>query len=102
MVKPAVRVGLLPEGELVKRIVRELGDQPGMFPLLQHTLSQLYEHRDGNRLTVEAFEEIGGVLGSLRRSAEEVYSSMSEAQQIAVHQLFLRLVTLGNGVEDTR
>jgi len=84
MVKPAVRVGLLPEGELVKRIVRELGDQPGMFPLLQHTLSQLYEHRDGNRLTVEAFEEIGGVLGSLRRSAEEVIHIGSDEIEYAI------------------
>jgi len=102
VVKPALRVGLFPEGELVKRIVRQLGDQPGILPLLQHTLNQLYEHRDGNLLTVEAYEEIGGVLGSLGRSAEEVYSSLSEAQQIAAQQLFLRLVTLGDGIEDTR
>ncbi len=42
------------------------------------------------------------MLGALSRRAEEVYQALGEAEQAAARQIFLRLVTLGEGVEDTR
>ena len=42
------------------------------------------------------------MLGALARRAEEVYSDFTSPQQNAAKQVFLRLVTLGEGVEDTR
>ena len=42
------------------------------------------------------------MLGALGRRAEELYEDLDEAGQEAARQLFLRLVTLGEGVEDTR
>ena len=45
---------------------------------------------------------VGGVLGALGHRAEEIYVELDEAAQEAARQLFLRLVTLGEGVEDTR
>lgn len=44
----------------------------------------------------------GGVAGALARRADEVYAALDEAGQAAARQMFLRLVTLGDGVEDTR
>jgi WD40 repeat protein/serine/threonine protein kinase/DNA-binding XRE family transcriptional regulator len=99
---PTRRVGLIPETGLTARIVRELGDQPGMLPLLQHALSELYERRDGRRLTLKAYKQIGGVLGSLGGSAEDLFQALSEPHRVIARQLFLRLMTLGEGVEDTR
>lgn len=99
---PARKAGLLLESGLASRIVRELGDQPGTLPLLQHTLSELFDHRDGRRLTLTAYEQIGGVLGSLVRTAENVLVSLTDSGQEVSRQLFLRMVTLGEGVEDTR
>ena len=40
--------------------------------------------------------------GALGRRAEEIYSSLDQDGQDASRQLFLRLVTLGEGAEDTR
>ncbi|MBK9603011.1 MAG: PD40 domain-containing protein [Anaerolineales bacterium] len=99
---PAQRVGLKLEKGLVSTIIREVGNQPGALPLLQYALSELFDKRDGRTLTNKAYQEIGGVLGALGRSAETIYFNMDEAAQTATCQLFLRLVTLGEGTEDTR
>ena len=101
---PAERVGLQFEAGLVQAIMRDAGagDQPGALPLLQYALTELFEKRDGNLLTKNAYQAIGGVLGALGRRAEEVYRGLSETDRATARQLFLRLVTLGEGTEDTR
>jgi hypothetical protein len=42
------------------------------------------------------------VLGALGKRAEEIYNALDSSGQEAARQVFLRLVTLGEGVEDTR
>ena len=102
IVGPAERVGLALEPGLVAAIVQDVGEQPGSLPLLQYALSELYERRMGRLLTLDAYQTSGRVLGALARRAEELYTSVSETGQAATRQLFLRLVTLGEGTEDTR
>ena len=102
ILNPTQRVGLKLEKGLVSTIIREVGNQPGALPLLQYALSELFDKREGRTLTNKAYQEIGGVLGALGRSAETIYSNLDEAAQSAARQLFLRLVTLGEGTEDTR
>ena len=99
---PTQRLGLRLEKGLVSTIIREAGNQPGTLPLLQYALSELFEKREGRMLTNKAYQEIGGVLGALGRSAEAIYANLNEAGKSAARQLFLRLVTLGEGTEDTR
>ncbi|MEP7136842.1 MAG: protein kinase [Chloroflexota bacterium] len=102
IVSPAERVGLHMEQGLVPIMMHDLADQPGALPLLQYALTELFEKRNANTLTKSAYQNIGGVLGALGRRAEEVFTGLNpECQEIA-KQLFLRLVTLGEGVEDTR
>ena len=99
---PAERVGLALEPGLPEAIVADVSDQPGALPLLQYALTELFEQRDDHTLTKAAYHSIGGVRGALGRRAEEVYASLNDAEQPAARQLFLRLVTLGEGTEDTR
>ena len=99
---PAQRVGLDLEIGLVHRIIRDVGDQPGPLPLLQYALTELFERREGRHLTLQAYQESGGVLGALGRRAENLYTGLGETEQEMARQLLLRLVTLGEGVEDTR
>src|SRR5262249_51572981 len=49
-----------------------------------------------------AYKAIGGTLGALARRADQVYSDLTPDGQGMARQLFLRLVTLGEGTEDTR
>jgi WD40 repeat protein len=77
-------------------------EEPGALPLLQYALTEVFERREGRNLTLDAYSASGGALGALARRAEELYSTMDSARQAATRQLFLRLVTLGEGAEDTR
>ena len=84
------------------QIVTEVADQPSALPLLQYALTELFEEREGRLLTQEAYQAIGGVLGALGKRAENVYQNLDQALKPLTRQVFLRLVTLGEGVEDTR
>jgi WD40 repeat protein/serine/threonine protein kinase/ABC-type sugar transport system substrate-binding protein len=100
--RPAQRSGIQIEPELVEAIISDVQEEPGALPLLQYALTELFERRSGQVMTLKSYKESGGVLGSLARRAEELYNEVDEAQQEAIRQLFLRLVTLGEGTEDTR
>lgn len=99
---PAERGGLLLESGLVETIVGDVGEQPGALPLMQYALTELFERREGRMLTMSAYRDIGGVSGALAGRATEIYHEMEEGAQQITRQLFLRLVTLGEGSEDTR
>jgi WD40 repeat protein/serine/threonine protein kinase/DNA-binding LacI/PurR family transcriptional regulator len=102
IVGPAMKAGAKVEPELVERIVDEVVVEPGALPLLQYAMTELFERRTGITLTLESYKETGGVLASLAKRAEEIYLEMDDEHQEAIRQLFLRLVTLGEGTEDTR
>lgn len=99
---PAARVGAMFEPGLVTRIVGDIGEQPGVLPLLQYALTELFKRSDGRMMTLDAYHESGGVLGALGQRAGELYAELSDAEQAAAQQMFLRLITLGEGTEDTR
>ncbi len=99
---PARRIGLFFEDRLVAAMLDEVSAQSGALPLLQYALSELFQKRSGNMLTLKSFQEIGGVRGALAGRAEAAYSSLNDAEKNAARQLMLRLTTLGEGREDTR
>jgi WD40 repeat protein/DNA-binding SARP family transcriptional activator len=99
---PAQRVGATLEPGLVAEMIADVAHEPGSLPLLQYALTDLFERRDGNVLTRDVYREIGGVSGALAGRAEEIYAGLGDAAQDAARQLFLRLITLGEGTEDTR
>ncbi len=102
VVEPARSEGLEIEAGLPEAIVGDVADQPGGLPLLEYALTELFRHRDGNRLTGEGYRRTGGVLGALGTRAEELYQQQEISGQEAVRQVFLRLVNVAEGVEDTR
>jgi WD40 repeat protein/serine/threonine protein kinase len=99
---PAGRVGVAFEEGLVSTVVADVNQQPGTLPLLQYALTELFERRQDGLLTLAAYKATGGVLGALSRRAEELYDRLSPTGQEVAQQVFLRLVTLGEGVKDTR
>ena len=102
IVRPAERARLRIEGGVVPQIAADVAEQPGALPLVQYALTELYDRREDGRLTLEAYRDIGGAGGALAASAEHLYATRQPAGRNAVRQLFLRLVTLGEGVADTR
>lgn len=102
IVKPADYIGMIFETGLVDRIVEDVIQQPGALPLLQYTLTELFERRQDQRITFRAYQQLDGVSGALVRRAESVYEGFNEEQRAITKQIFLRLVSIGDGVEDTR
>ncbi|MGW8252073.1 MAG: nSTAND1 domain-containing NTPase, partial [Anaerolineales bacterium] len=94
---PAQRVGVEVEPVLVTAIVVDVMEQPGALPLLQYALTELFERRQDQRLTLEAYQAIGGVGGALDRRAEQVFTGLSDAGMSSARQVFLRLITPGKG-----
>lgn len=99
---PAERIGVRPEPGLVAEIIAEVAHQPGALPLLQYALTELFERRDDDRLTLAAYREIGGIAGALSARADRIHESTEPRGRHATRQVFLRLVTLGEGRQDTR
>ncbi len=102
IVSPAERAGLEVEPELLATIINDLSEEPGTLPLLQYALTEVFERRTSHILTQAAYQASGGALGALARRAEEIFETMEPERQLLIRQLFLRLVTLGEGTEDTR
>lgn len=102
IVEPSRRQGIMMDPALVSSMIAEVIEQPGSLPLLQYALSQLFEMRQGNLIALEAYQRLGGVRGALTRQADDLYEKLVPVEQEAVRQLFLRLITLGEGTEDTR
>ena len=99
---PAEPLGITFEPALVAALVREVTDRPGALPLLQYTLTEMFDHRRGNRIDYATYEELGGVSGTLVTCAEGLLASLGDEADSVARQVFLRLVTLNEGGEDTR
>src|SRR5262249_47204494 len=102
IVRPAQAVGALFEKGLVGRLMSDMEDQPAALPLLEFALAQLWERRHGVWLTHKAYDELEGVSGAIDQLADAKFARLGEQQQHLARSLFLRLVTLGEGTNDTR
>jgi WD40 repeat protein/class 3 adenylate cyclase len=99
---PAKRVDVSLEPGLVAAMLADVAEEPGALPLMEYALTELFDRRDGRMLTLASYREIGGVSGALGRRADELYGDLNDEAKEAARQLFLRLVALGEGSEDTR
>lgn len=99
IVEPAQIVGLKFEPGLVERLVKEILGEPAGLPLLQFTLLKLWDLRDRNRLTLDAYRKIGGGRLALARTADEVYAQLSPDEQATLKTLVLMMVRPAAGME---
>lgn len=103
IVEPAYEAGLefQPAG-LVNIIVNDVAGSRGTLPLLSYTLYQMYEEynsrpvKDGF-LTEKDYNLLGGVVGGLRKRANEIYDQSDAANQRTIRNVILRMVSLGAG-----
>jgi WD40 repeat protein len=100
--RPAQAVGAFLEKGLVRAILKDVSQEPGSLPLLEHALYELWRARSGAWLTLSAYEASGGVAGALQRRAQACYEALSAAQREIAKRIFLRLTALGEGTPDTR
>ena len=89
--EPARKAGLAVDRDLVTKLVDDVAGQPGALPLLSTALLELWQHRDGRRMRLAAYERTGGVDGAVARLAEQAYGSLSEDEQGVARRILIRL-----------
>jgi basic membrane lipoprotein Med (substrate-binding protein (PBP1-ABC) superfamily)/DNA-binding SARP family transcriptional activator len=90
------------EAALLAALVADAVGQPGALPFLQFALTELFERRGDGRLTLEGYQDLGGLHGVVSRRAEEAFASLDATAQALALQVFLRLVRLGVGARHSR
>jgi hypothetical protein len=91
---PARQVGVTYDEGLVDQILEDVRAQPGSLPLLQYLLHELFERKNGRRMTHDAYVMLGGVKGVLATSAESAYAMLDNTQQSILRRILLRLVNI--------
>ncbi|MFI1331241.1 hypothetical protein ACH4U7_14090 [Streptomyces sp. NPDC020845] len=102
VVKPAQAAGLIVERTLTARIIDEVDGEPGALPLMSHALLETWHRRKGRALTLTAYEAAGGVHGAIAQTAEDLYTHLTPDQASYARRILLRLITPGEGAQDTR
>jgi WD40 repeat protein/class 3 adenylate cyclase len=100
--KPAEMQGAAFEAGLVERILDDVGEKPGNLPLLEFTLTQLWEQQTDGWLGHADYEGMGCVEGALAAYADQVYADLDTGQQELTRRALVQLVQPGEGTEDTR
>ena len=101
--KPAEMQGAAFEPGLVERMLDDVGEKPGNLPLLEFTLTLLWEQQD-RRLADPCCttRRMGSVDGALAAYADQVYAESGPGEQERARSALVQLVQPGEGTEDTR
>jgi tetratricopeptide (TPR) repeat protein/energy-coupling factor transporter ATP-binding protein EcfA2 len=99
--RPAKSVGLCFQEGLVERILDHIEGQPGHLPLLEFTLTELWERRQGTLLTNEQYDAIGGVEGAISKRADALINALSAERQEEVLRTLARLVRVTAAPEES-
>ncbi len=89
--------------EFINRLIGDVANTPGALPLLSFTLSELYRRYlkrggDDRALWAEDYESLGGVGGSLRNRANEVYDKLpDDGHRKTMRKVMLRMISVEGG-----
>ncbi|RMG95803.1 MAG: hypothetical protein D6706_11340, partial [Chloroflexi bacterium] len=100
--EPAKAVGLKFERGLVNEIINDIIGEPAALPLLQFTLRSLWDKRERNRITWDAYHKLGGVTQALAKTADDLYESLIPEDQQTFKRILLQLVRPSEKLEVTR
>ena len=100
IVLPAIQeVFIFDPPTLVDEIIGEVVQSPGALPLLSYALSELYEAYRASASQDRAlkkgdYNNLGGVMGTLRTKADALYRNLTEPEQAMMRKIMLRMVSV--------
>ena len=100
--QPAEKMKVQLESGLTDKLIDELGNQARSLPLLEFTLSLLWEKHYKWYLTHQAYKEIGGLKQALAQYADGVLHPLSTKDKERAERIFIQLISPGEGTEDTK
>ncbi|WP_137844848.1 BTAD domain-containing putative transcriptional regulator [Microbacterium sp. 2FI] len=90
--EPARSSRLRLEPGLVEVVLRDAADRLTTLPYVSHALRETWVRREGATLTVQGYEDSGGIAGAIAQSAETVFRSVDVEDQRVCRSVLLRLV----------
>jgi len=100
--KPAERIGLKLDAGLVEEMVNDVLGEPAALPLLQFAMLRLWQDRDHNRITLDAYRRLGNSRVALGRAADALYAQLLPEDQVIMRKILMRMVRPAAGEETTR
>jgi WD40 repeat protein len=105
--KPARAQDVYFEAGLIDRLLADAAGEPGVLPLLQETLVQLWGRRRERLVTLTAYEALGeagrsGLAVAISSRADRCLRELTPNQELIAQRLLLRLVSFGEGRPNTR
>jgi DNA-binding SARP family transcriptional activator/WD40 repeat protein len=99
---PASSVGVDVEPALASDLVAGVSSLPAALPLLQFSLTELFDRRVASTMLLSTHHELGGLTGALAARAERILAAGGPDDEAEARRIFGRLVTFGEGADDTR
>ena len=95
LVRPAELAGYTFEDSWIIEDMMQAATSKGALPLLQFAATRLWDARDRNKrkLTIAAYNQMGGVGGAFARHADEVAAAVPQQSQRLLRAIMTRLVT---------
>ncbi|MFB6878006.1 hypothetical protein [Streptomyces sp. NPDC056323] len=75
---------------------------PARMPLVQFALTEPWRRRSRAMLTHAAYDDLGGVAGTLAGYADDAYEALSKSERSLARRLFVQLARPGDGDTFTR
>lgn len=100
--RPADEAGVVVQPALLAALITDAVSKPAGLPMLQYTLTELFERKRGATMTASAYESMGGLTGAVVERAESLFEALTPEARIAARHVFLRLVSVNDAGEDTR
>jgi len=100
--KPALQKNITFEDGLTDRIIEAIGEDSNCLPILEFTLTLLWERQQNGKIKHVAYKEIGGIENALTSYADDRYNRLTDFDKILAEMIFIQLVQPGVDTEDTR
>ncbi len=92
---------------MIERLLADAASEPGILPLLQETMVQLWDERVDQTLTLANYQTLGdgersGLAVALARRADATLYGFTPSQRAIARRILLRLISFGDGRPDRR
>jgi len=98
---PAKKLGVTFETGLTKRLLEEISKEAGRLPLLEFVLDQFWQKMSNKIIAHKSLDDMGSISHAISYHADKIYQKHSQHQE-SIRRIFLKLVHVGSGTEDTR
>jgi Pentapeptide repeats (8 copies) len=101
--QPAIIQGRILEAGLSELMLRDVEEEQNCLPLLEFTLTELWERSVDGKLSLNAYKYLGRVAGAMNSHAEKLYHQLAKQKREQwVKPIMLKVVNIQYNARSTR